>query len=61
MSSALFGGLHWSPDSMKVVAVAMMGFWLAAAYHWTHRLMAPILVHILNNTVAAAVGCPPVP
>jgi len=53
-SSAVFGRLHSSPDSVKVVECVASGLVLALTYRLTLTLWAPLLVHVLNNSLVAA-------
>ena len=61
LSSALFGAVHYSPEASKTVEAMLGGVVAAAAYRWTMRLAAPVLVHVMwNATVAlSCVGMSP--
>ena len=52
-SSGVFGLLHSSPDSVKVVECVASGLVLALSYRLTLTLWAPIAIHVLNNTLVA--------
>ena len=52
-SSGVFGLLHSSPDSVKVVECVASGLVLALTYRLTLSLLAPIAVHVINNTLVA--------
>ena len=52
-SSGVFGLLHSSPDSVKVVECFASGVVLALSYRLTLTLLAPLAIHIINNTLVA--------
>ena len=52
-SSGVFGALHSSPDSVKVLECVASGLVLAVSYRLTLTLWAPIAIHVINNTLVA--------
>jgi membrane protease YdiL (CAAX protease family) len=53
--AVIFGLLHTFGLAHAVVAV-LIGLVLAVAYEWRKTLLAPVLVHALQNTAAVAVA-----
>jgi membrane protease YdiL (CAAX protease family) len=52
VSGLVFGIAHFEPAT--VVPAIVMGFVLALVYEKSHSLWPPILIHMLNNTLAIA-------
>jgi membrane protease YdiL (CAAX protease family)/uncharacterized RDD family membrane protein YckC len=57
VAAIIFGALHYTgPDSIGVVPqLAVFGLLLAWLYEYTGSLWPPILVHVINNTIAFVV------
>jgi membrane protease YdiL (CAAX protease family) len=60
ISSVVFGLLHWQGgalgSSLSLVAgITMYGITFSLAARWTGRLGAPIVAHMLLNSLAAMV------
>ena len=53
VSSSVFGLMHWSPDSVKVVECVASGLVLALSYRLTLSLWTPIVIHVVNNALVA--------
>ena len=50
ISSAIFGLMHFGyPDPMKMLMTLGAGWILAWSYELTGSILAPVLVHVLNN------------
>ena len=49
-STILFAAIHFHPAA--VPAYLLMGFGLAALYHWSRSIWPPILAHATNNAIA---------
>ncbi len=49
LSAIAFGVAHASSGRPVVAATAVMGVILALAFHWSHSLWAPVIVHAVNN------------
>lgn len=54
ISSLLFALIHFNPAQMP--AAFLMGLVLGAAYWQTQSLTAPLVIHIINNTLAVIVA-----
>ena len=52
-SSGVFGALHASPDSVKVVECVASGLVLALSYRLTLTLWAPLAIHVFNNALVS--------
>ena len=53
-AALLFGFAHLNPA--QIPAAFILGLLLGFAYWWTGSLIAPICIHILNNSLACAIG-----
>jgi membrane protease YdiL (CAAX protease family) len=53
LTALFFGIAHWSPWSL--FGVVGLGLLLAALYHWTGSLLAPIAAHASHNAVSMGV------
>lgn len=53
LSSVLFGGLHRSVESDKVADCLIVGLFLCLAYRMSGSLLAPVIVHVLNNSIGS--------
>jgi uncharacterized protein len=49
LSSLVFGVAHFESGKPVVAACAVSGLSLAASFHYSHSLFAPILIHAVNN------------
>lgn len=54
ISAAIFALVHLNPAQMP--AALVIGVLLGFAYWWTGSLVAPILIHIFNNSFACAMA-----
>lgn len=48
LTAAIFSIIHMNPAQMPVAFI--LGFVLGFAYWWTGSLLAPILIHVFNNS-----------
>ena len=51
VSAMVFGAVHFLP-LLYSVALAILGFWLAAAFHRTGTLIVPVVAHATFNLIA---------
>lgn len=49
LSSLAFGLAHFDSGRPVVAACALAGMFMAVAFHYSHSLYAPILIHAVNN------------
>lgn len=49
LSSVVFGLAHFEAGRPVVVACAVAGLFMALAFHYSHSLFAPIIIHAVNN------------
>ena len=54
LSSAVFGLAHFESGRPVVVACCVAGLFMAVAFHYSHSLYAPIIIHAVNNTTKVA-------
>lgn len=54
LSAAIFSIIHMNPAQMVIAFV--LGILLGFAYWWTGSLIAPILIHVFNNSFACLMG-----
>jgi membrane protease YdiL (CAAX protease family) len=53
LSSVAFGAVHYSPDAAKVCECILAGAFFAFSYQFTGKLIIPIALHCLNNSLIA--------
>jgi membrane protease YdiL (CAAX protease family) len=49
LSALAFGAAHWQSGRPVVAAGVVIGVLLALAFHYSHSLWAPVLIHAVNN------------
>ncbi len=49
LSSLAFGLAHFESGRPVMAACAVAGFFMAIAFHYSHSLLAPIIIHSVNN------------
>ena len=54
LSAVLFCAIHMNPAQMP--AAFILGIVLGFAYWWTDSLIAPVCIHVFNNSFACALG-----
>ena len=54
ISAAIFAFIHLNPAQMP--AALILGILLGFAYWWTGSLIAPMLIHVFNNSFACALA-----
>jgi membrane protease YdiL (CAAX protease family) len=57
ITGVVFGGIHAGGTPLELLVVLMVfGFLLCLLYVWTGSLIAPIVLHALNNAIALGVS-----